>query len=80
MTIEDKLLTRKKFYELVEYKVHHHGYDYIEACLEVCHENEFPLEDVNKLMSPPLFNKIQAEANRNRLMKVNVNTNYVLDV
>jgi hypothetical protein len=67
--IETKILTRKKFSSLVEYKVRLYSLSYIDACLEVCEEEEYPPEDINKVLSTPLLEKIEAEARKNKLVK-----------
>lgn len=67
--IENKILTRKKFSSLVEHKVRTYGINYIDACLEVCDEEEYPPEDINKVLTMPLLEKIQAEAAKNNLVK-----------
>jgi len=67
--IETKILTRKKFSSLVEYKVRMYRLGYIDACLEVCEEEEYPPEDINKVLSTPLLEKIEAEARKNKLVK-----------
>lgn len=67
--IENKILTRKKFSGLVEHKVRTYGISYIDACLEVCDEEEYPPEDINKVLTMPLLEKIQAEAAKNNLVK-----------
>jgi hypothetical protein len=73
--IEDKILTKKRFSELVEKKVASgRENSYIDACLAVCEENEFPPEDVGRLISPSLHAKIEAEASRNNLVKYTHNT------
>jgi len=77
--IENKILTRKKFSNLVEYKVRTYGIGYIDACLEVCEEEEYPPEDINKVLSAPLLEKIQAEASKNNLVK-GTNTSYTLPI
>lgn len=77
--IENKILTKRKFAETVEYKVRHHSMGYIEACLSVCEELEYPPEDINKIISQPLLEKIQAEASKNKLIKGHKNS-YTLPI
>jgi len=73
--IEDKILTRKRFSELVEKRVASgRETSYIDACITICEEHEFPPEDVGKLISVSLHAKIEAEASRNNLVKYTHNT------
>jgi len=67
--IEDKILTKKRFAEAVEYKVRTFSLSYIEACIETCDEFEYSPEDINKILSQSLQEKIEVEANKNRLIK-----------
>ena len=69
MLEEKTILTKKRFALLVEDKVKDLRIPYVDACLEVCTDLEFPPEDVGRLMSPPLFEKIKAEAIRLRMIK-----------
>ena len=73
--IETKILTKKKFSEMVEKRViKSNDTTYLEACLAICEELEYPPEDVGKLISPSLYSKLEAEAARVRLIKTMTNT------
>lgn len=73
--IETKILTKKKFSELVEKRViRSNDTSYLDACLAICEELEYPPEDVGKLISPSLYAKLEAEASKVRLIKTITNT------
>jgi len=67
--VEPKILTKKRFAQMVEQKVRSLEIPYMDACLEICDELEYPPEDVGRLISPPLYEKIRSEAVRLRLIK-----------
>lgn len=69
MIEERTILTKKRFAQMVEKKVAELRVSYMDACLEVCEQLEYPPEDVGRLMSPPLLDKIKSEAVRLRLIK-----------
>jgi hypothetical protein len=68
--IEDKILTKKRFSEEVENRMAK-GLEvsYIDACIKVCEDHQFPPEDAGRLISPSLYSKIEAEAARANLVK-----------
>ena len=47
---------------MVEEKVKKLRVDYIEAVLIVCSERELPPEDIKRLLSPVIIDKIESEA------------------
>ena len=67
--IEDKILTKRRFSGAVEYKARTFSSSYIDACLEVCDDFGLAPEDVGKVLSSSLHEKIEVEANRGRLLK-----------
>lgn len=67
--IENKILTRKKFSELVENKVKLLGISYIDACVMTCEEQEYQPEDIQKVVSPSIIQKIENEAHHYNLIK-----------
>ena len=70
--IEDKFLTKSKFTKLIEKTVSDLSIPYMEAILHVCDKNGIEPEDVKKLVSPIIKNKVEAEAmNLNFLPKQN---------
>jgi hypothetical protein len=71
--LEGKILTKKRFSTLVEKRVFKFNLDYLDAILEICEELEFPVEDVGRVLTPALKEKIEAEAIRNNMIK-NSNT------
>lgn len=72
--LEGKILTKKRFSQLVEKKVFKFNMGYLDAILEVCEELEFPVEDVSRVITPTLMEKIQAEAIRFNMIKDNTAT------
>lgn len=54
---------------MVEKKVFKFNMDYLDAILEVCEELEFPVEDVNRVITPTLMEKIKAEAVKYNMIK-----------
>jgi hypothetical protein len=67
--LEGKILTKKRFSTVVEKKVKQFQLSYLDAILEVCEELEFPVEDVGRVITPSLKEKITAEAQRLRMIK-----------
>jgi hypothetical protein len=67
--LEGKILTKKRFSQMVEKKVFKFNMDYLDAILEVCEELEFPVEDVNRVITPTLMEKIKAEAVKYNMIK-----------
>jgi|688.fasta_scaffold884398_2 hypothetical protein len=79
--IEDKIMSKKKFSDLVEKKVSRMSHlSYIDACVDVCEQEGFPPEDVGKLISPSLYAKIEAEASRNNLVKTPMHNTTMLPI
>lgn len=72
--IENKIVTKKVFSQMVEELVVSDRIKYLDACLEVCEKLEFDPEDIGKLITPSLFEKLQAEASNAGLIKVDSNT------
>ena len=72
--LEGKILTKKRFSQLVEKKVFKFNMEYLDAVLEVCNELEFPVEDVSRVITPTLMEKIQAEAIKFNMIKDNTTT------
>ena len=72
MIIEDQFLTKSKFTKLVEQTVSELGINYMDAILHLCEKNSIDPEDVKKVVSPIIKNKVEAEAmNLNFLPKQN---------
>jgi hypothetical protein len=67
--LEGKILTKKRFSTAVEKRVKTFQLSYLDAILEVCDELEFPVEDVARVITPSLKEKITAEAQRLRMIK-----------
>lgn len=60
--LESKILNKKRFSELVEYKIIEKRIGAMEAVLIVCEDNNIDPLDVSKLLSESLKQKIEAEA------------------
>jgi hypothetical protein len=69
--IEDKFMTAAKFSMEVEeiVKTNQGGLNYIDAVLVYCEENQIELENVSKLISKPLKEKLKVDAQRMNFMK-----------
>ena len=68
--LEKVPLTPKEFSFMVEDKILN-GYDYIDACVDICDELEYEISMISKLITPSLLRKIEAEAVSNRLLRSN---------
>lgn len=68
---DDKFMTASKFSMEVEEIVrsNHGGLTYIDAILVYCEENQIELENVSKLISKPLKEKLKVDAQRMNFMK-----------
>jgi hypothetical protein len=69
--LDDKIMTAAKFSLEVEEIVRSNqgGLNYIDAVLVYCEENDIQLENVSKLISKPLKEKIKVDAQRMNFMK-----------
>ena len=56
------VLNREKFSQIVERTVIEKKLSYMDAIVWWCEENEFDIQDVNKLVSPLIKEKIKVEA------------------
>lgn len=59
--IEDNIMTKKKFASLVEDMVHKKRMTYFDSILEICDERGIEPEDISKLISPAIKDKLEAE-------------------
>lgn len=69
MTLEDNILTKKKFTTMVEDLVKQRRMPYMDAVLQICSDREIDPLDVASLISPAIKDKIQAEAINSHMMK-----------
>jgi hypothetical protein len=70
--IEKEFMNRAKFSKLIEEQVVNKKLGWIDAVVEVCNITNLDPEDVKKLISPVIREKIEAEAmNLNYLPKQN---------
>ena len=72
--IENKIVTKKTFSQMIEELVVKNNIPYLEACLEVAEKLGFEPEDNGKLITPSLYEKMQAEASNAGLIKKDSNT------
>jgi len=56
------VLNREKFSQIIERTVIEKRLSYMDAIVWWCEENEFDIQDVNKLVSPLIKEKIKVEA------------------
>lgn len=66
-----KIMNRTRFSKLVEelILISRGTVSYLEAILEICNKYEIDPMDVNKLLSKPISEKVQTEAQQARLLK-----------
>ena len=69
MTLEDNILTKKKFTIMVEDLVKSKRMPYMDAVLQICSDREIDPLDVASLISPAIKDKIHAEAVNGNLMR-----------
>ncbi|WDS61143.1 late promoter transcription accessory protein [Synechococcus phage S-BM3] len=61
--IEKKFMTQQRFSKDIEQLVHNEkDFNYIDAVVFYCEENEIEIEKVSKLISKPLKEKLRCEA------------------
>ena len=69
-TLDEVILTKKRFSRIVEeYVQEHPDSSYMDAVLHICEERVIDPSDVNKLISPVIRDKIEAEAMSANLVK-----------
>ena len=66
--LESKILNKKRFSELVEYRIIEKRIGAMEAVLMVCEDNQIDPLDVKKLLSDSIQQKIEAEARKLNLL------------
>lgn len=69
MTIEDTILTKKKFTSLIETTVLTYRLNYMDAILKVCEDRELDPGDIGKLIAPAIKDKLEAECVELRLIE-----------
>lgn len=67
--IEDNIMTKKKFTSLIEDMVHNKKMSYFESILELCAERGIEPEDIGKLISPAIKDKLEAECIEANMIK-----------
>ena len=66
--IESKFLTPQKFSMEIEKIVVEEGFNYIDAIVHYCRENNIEVESVSKLISKPLKERLKWDATRLNFM------------
>ena len=64
MQQEKTFLTKSEFAKQIETTVQSHKSSYMDAVIHLCEKHEVELEEVKKIISPIIKNKIEAEAMR----------------
>jgi len=67
--IESKFLTPTKFSMEIERIVVEEGFNYIDAIVYYCEDNNIEVESVSKLISKPLKERLKWDATRLNFMK-----------
>ena len=67
--IESKFLTPQKFSMEIEKIVAEEGFNYIDAIVHYCEDNNIEVESVSKLISKPLKERLKWDATRLNFMK-----------
>ncbi len=67
--IESKFLTPTKFSMEIERIVVEEGFNYIDAIVYYCEENNIEVESISKLISKPLKERLKWDATRLNFMK-----------
>lgn len=67
--LDNLILTKKKFTQLVEDLVLEKRIPYMDAVLHICSERDIDPLDVSSLIAPSIRDKIYAEAINSNLMK-----------
>jgi hypothetical protein len=58
------VLTKEELIQRVEFFVHKDNLTYMESLIHICNDLDIDPEDIAKIISPPLKEKIMAEAQR----------------
>lgn len=72
--IEDNIMTKKRFTRLIEEIRAEYSMSYMDCVLKICEDRELDPGDVNKLISPVIKDKIEAEALEMNMIKGGGNT------
>jgi len=62
------VITKTELIAKTEALVHNEGMQYIEALIRICNDLGVDPEDISKLITGPLKDKLEAEAMRNHLI------------
>jgi hypothetical protein len=60
--LKDKFLSQSKFSNEIEHLVNYGNVTYIEAIVQYCEDNNLEIENVPKLLSKPLKERVRCEA------------------
>jgi glutaredoxin-related protein len=69
MLNDEKVMDMKRFSLLVEKRALDPQMGYMDAVIDICEQNDIEIETVNRLISKPLKEKIEAEAIELNFMK-----------
>lgn len=67
--VNEKFISRSKFSSDIEDFVKSHSLTYIDAIVEYCEKNNIDIDNVNKLISKPLKEKLRYEATELNYLK-----------
>lgn len=67
--VNEKFISRSKFSSDIEDFVKVHNLTYIDAIIEYCEKNNIDIDNVNKLISKPLKEKLRYEATELNYLK-----------
>jgi hypothetical protein len=67
--VDEKIITPKTYMMRVEDMVAvNNDVSYRDACIEICEGIDYPIEDINKLITPILLEKLRIEASSMNLL------------
>lgn len=64
MKIDNLMLNKKRFNQMVEDCVRHKRLSYMDAIIHLCEENNIEIEDIKKYVTGPVKAKVEAEAQK----------------
>ena len=67
--LKEVMMTKKRFQSMVENTVRQYKLTHMDAILMICEKNNIEPEDVSKYMTPPIKDKLEADAMRLSFLK-----------
>ena len=67
--MKEVMMTKKRFQTMVEDTVRQFKLTYLDAILMICEKNNIEIEDVSKYVTPPIKDKLEADATRLSFLK-----------